>query len=303
MTDIRTRLSPDPGHDPRLEALYRNSAGAFESKFLDTRYRPPLRVDFSQTGNIDAQAFGELTMALQLSTARIARGLRFPSAENVRITRNDVGRSPLVPLGSFGGALLFAFPRPNIAEDGQEAFDLDAGYTLTEAAVKELVTVLPRSLDDRESIAVLTSQAVAVRSAVKTLADAIKTTGGVRLTLDLPQSDGHVDAVLSADQARGVDVALAGIRDRVTEETVKATLDGVRTQRRIFYLVRENGTELHGSLGPELMPQIREYLGRNVVARVQKVVQEDDAGRQKRAAYRLISLSIDRELEGLGTDS
>lgn len=296
--DLRSHLAPDAGHDPRLAALYRNSAAAFESKFLDERYNPPLRVDFSQAGNLDAQAFGKLTAALQVSTARIARGLLHPSSENVRINRNDVERAPLVPLGSFGGALLFSFPKQARTDRGQESWSFDHDYTLTEAAVKELVTVLPRSLDDTASIDVLPSQALAVRSAVRTLAEAIQDTGGVRMTLTLPRADGHVESVLTAAQARGVEAALAGTHDRVTEETVKATLDGVRTARRIFYLVRPSGTEIHGSMGPELMPQIRAYLGQPVVARIQKIVQEDDAGRQRRPVYRLLSLSVDQEIEG-----
>lgn len=301
VNDLRAQLGPEPGqHHPRLEALYRNSALAFEGKISGSAERPPLRVDFGRGSNIDARSFGELTSALQVSTARIARGLLYPAAENVRINQRDVDRAPLVPLGGFGGSLLFTFAKSSVIDRGQEAWPLDTDYTLTEAAVKELVSVLPRSIDDRESIDVLPSQAISVRSAVQSLAEAIKSTGGIRLTLDLPKSDEIVESVLSTDQARGVEDALSGTRNRVTEETVNAMLDGVRTQRRIFYLVRPTGSEIHGSVGPELLPQMREYLGRPVVARLQKVVVEDDAGRSRRPVYRLLSLTIDEQIEGFG---
>jgi hypothetical protein len=257
---------------------------------------PPLRLDFNAIGTIDALAFGAITTALQQSTATIAKGLLHPGADSVRRTRADIDRAPLVPLGSFGNSLLFSFPAPTIADHDQESWAMDTDYTLTEAAVKELVNVMPKSSDDHAAIEVLPAQAKAVRSAMKTLADAIKATGGIHLTLDLPKQDGRVESVLSGDQARSVDVALSGKRDRVSEETVDATLDGVRTQRRIFYLVKEDGVELHGPVGTELMPQIREYLGRKVTARLQKIVVEDDAGRQSRPVYRLLSLSVDQHM-------
>lgn len=45
------------------------------------------------------------------------------------------------------------------------------------------------------------------------------------------------------------------------------------------------------------MPQIREHLGRPVIARVQKVIHEDDAGRQRRPVYRLLSLTVDQTID------
>ncbi len=299
VSNIHSQLLPESGHNPRLAALYRNSALAFESKFLDSPYMPPLRLDFGAFGTVDAQAFGAITSALQQSTATIAKGLLHPGSDSVRRTQADIDRAPLIPLGSFGNSLLFSFPAPTITDRDQAAWAMDTDYTLTEAAVRELVSVMPKSLDDRDAIDVLPAQAKAVRSAMKTLADAIKTTGGIHLTLDLPKLDGRVESVLSGDQARSVDVALSGKRDRISEETVEATLDGVRTQRRIFYLVKEDGAELHGSVGSELMPQIREYLGRKVSARLQRIVVENDAGRQTRPVFRLLSLAVDRELDGV----
>ena len=276
--------------------MYRNSALAFESKFLATPFIPPLRLDFGAVGAVDAQAFGAITTALQRSTATIAKGLLHPGSDSVRRTKADIERAPLVPLGSFGNSLLFSFPEPTITDRDQQSWAMDTDYTLTEAAVRELVNVMPKNLEDRASIDVLPGQAKAVRSAMKTLSDAIATSGGIRLTLDLPKVDGHVESVLSGDQARSVSKALSGKRDRVAEETVTATLDGVRTQRRIFYLVRDDGTELHGPVGPELMPQIREHMGKRVTARLERIVVEDDSGRQTRPVFRLLSLSIDQEL-------
>jgi len=297
--DLPGALMPSGDHDPRLASMYRNSARAFASKFFDEHYVPPLRVEFGTIENADALSFGALTTALQISTAIIAKGLVFPAAESFRRTTQDVERAPLVPLGSFGNALMFAFPTPKLIEPGQASWNVDIDYTLTEAAVKELVTVLPKHLDDLASIDVLPAQAKAVRSAMKTLADAIKITGGIKVTLDLPRFDGHVESVLSSDQAKRVGSVLAGTRDRISEETVQATLDGVRTQRRLFYLVKDDGAEVHGPVGPELLPKIREYLGRRVTARLQRIVVEDDSGHQSRAVYRLLSLSLDEPLAPL----
>jgi len=297
VNELPASLMPDGEHDARLLAMYRNSARAFATKFYDEHFTPPLRVEFGDPANVDALAFGAITTALQLATAKIAKGLVFPGADSFRRTQQDVDRAPLVPLGSFGNALLFSFPTPTLIEPGQAEWDIDAGYTLTEAAVKELVTVLPKTLDDRASIDVLPAQAKAVRSAMKTLADAIRTTGGIKVILDLAKLDGHVESVLSSDQAKSVEIALSGKRDRLTEETVQATLDGVRTQRRIFYLVKSDGAELHGPVGPELLPRIREYLGRKVTARLQKIVVEDDAGHQSRPVFRLLRLDLDTELD------
>ena len=299
MTDIHSRLQPDPNHDPRLLAMYRNSAIAFESKFLTTPFSPPLRLDFGAYESINAQSFGAITIALQQSIATIAKGLLFPAGDSVSHTQTDIERAPLIPIGSFGNSLLFDFPSPTVTDPDQAAWAMDTDYTLTEAAVKELVNVMPKTSDDRTAIDVLPAQAKAIRSAMQTLADAIKTTGGIHLTLDLPKLDGRVESVLSGDQARSVDVALAGKRDLVSEETVDATLDGIRTQRRIFYLVKEDDTELHGPVGPELMPQIRELLGQRVTARLERIVVEDDAGRKSRPVFRLLALAIDQKLTGL----
>jgi hypothetical protein len=297
VSEIHSRLMPDPGHDSRLSAMYRNSAFAFESKFLDTAFMPPLRLDFGSQAVLDARAYGAITTALQKSTATIAKGLLYPAAAGVRQTRVDIARAPLIPMGSFGSSLLFTFPDPTVNDRDQQAWAVDTDYTLTEAAVKELVNVMPSNFDDRAAIDVLPSQAKSIRNAMKTLADAIKSTGGIHLTLDLPKLDGRVESVLSGDQARSVETALSGRENRVTEETVVATLDGVRTQRRIFYLVKDDGTEIHGSVGLELMPQIREHLGQNVAARLQRLVIEDASGRETRPVFRLLSLSVDEELQ------
>jgi hypothetical protein len=168
--------------------------------------------------------------------------------------------------------------------------------TLSERAVRELITMLPRSVDDDASLDAVLAQRPTVRNAVNDIANAVPSRAdGLDFHLT-PVSGDVIDSVLSAEQADVLKSSLSESRVDRRTITIRGRLDGVRTKRRIFYLEPESGGDIHGAVDLDLLEAVRINLNRQVVATLHEERITAFSGRRNQPLYRLISLESAPEL-------
>lgn len=280
--------------DSWLDELARASLRAAESKFGTSRHPALLRVQLVGAGVVDAYASATLTQALQDATAKVGHILRDPTTEATRATRSDRDRARLIPRGQSHGTFFFGFPEEQLppTKDLLTPFRV---ASLAEAAARELVEMLPQSVEDDPAVDAVLGQRQTVRSAINDLVVAVnRIQSGVALVMSSPGE--AVGSTLSTAHAEVLRESLEATRTDRRTITVKGVLDGVRTHRRIFYLEPETGPEIHGGIQPEQMPLIREYLGREVIATVEQVQIETRSGRRMRPTYLLRDLRQEEPL-------
>lgn len=273
--------------DTWLDDLARASLSAAEAKFSGQEH-PVLRVVLSGVRIIDAHDSYILTKAMQDATAKLGHIIRDPKTERSAALASDRARARLIQRGQTGNMIIFGFPEPevNAAEDSLAI----TAETLAERAARELVTVLPRSVDDDASLDAVLAQRPTVRNAVNDIAQAVpKRAGGLGFRL-VPVSGETIDSVLSVAQADVLKSSLGELRVDRRTITIRGRLDGVRTKRRIFYLEPESGPEIHGAVDLELLAAVRDNLDRQIVATLEEERIRTLTGRRNQPLYRLIRI-------------
>jgi hypothetical protein len=239
--------------------------------------------------DLDAYSSYILTKAVQDATAKIGHVLREPMTEVAAAYPGDRERARLLQRGQSGGLILFGFPAP-VTPSGNY-LSSRAGETLAERAVRELVSILPRSSDDDASLDAVLAQRPTLRNAVNDIVNAVpgKTE---RLDFQLTRGTGEViDSVLSADQAMALRSSLSETRREERRVVMTGRLDGVRTKRRIFYLETDSGAEIHGAIDIEQLEAVRENIDKNVVVILLEERFRTVTGRSSRPYYRLVSIA------------
>jgi len=273
--------------DSWLDKLARASLSAAEAKFSG-REAPLLRVVMSGIRAMDAHDSSQVTKAVQDATAKLGHIIRDPKTERSAAYPSDRARARLIQRGQSGNVIIFGFP-----EAAVEAEEIDLPITtetLAERAVRELVSVLPRSADDDASLDAVLAQRPTVRNAVNDIAQAVpKRAEGLGFHMT-PVSGEVIDSVLSAEQAGVLKVSLAESRVDRRAITVLGRLDGVRTRRRIFYLEPQSGAEIHGAVDLELMEAVRANLDRQIIATLEEERIRTLTGRRNQPLYRLIRI-------------
>ncbi|WP_219858755.1 hypothetical protein [Mycobacterium persicum] len=92
------------------------------------------------------------------------------------------------------------------------------------------------------------------------------------LELDLETSAEEIKSVLTRDRAAKL-LTFLGNRDTVEDtETVVGRLDGFRGTRRVFYLIKDDNSEIAGSIEGDLLSTVRNLVGTRVRARIDNSV-------------------------------
>jgi hypothetical protein len=273
--------------DTWLDDLARASLSAAEAKF--SRREPPiLRVVLSGTRTIDAHDSSLLTKAIQDATAKFGHIIRDPKTERSAAYPSDRARARLIQRGQAGNMIIFGFPDPEV--DGAGDSLAIAAETLAERAARELVTVLPRSVDDDASLDAVLAQRQTVRNAVNDIARAVpRRADGLGFRM-VPVSGETIDSVLSVAQADVLKSSLEETRVDRRTITIRGRLDGVRTKRRIFYLEPESGPEIHGAVDLELLGAVRDNLDRQIIATLEEERIRTLTGRRNQPLYRLVRI-------------
>ena len=121
------------------------------------------------------------------------------------------------------------------------------------------------------------------------LAIAAATSSGISLEISTRDLRGE-HAVIKADQARVLEENLDVPTTVTHSHSYEGVLDGMRTKRRLLYLITDAGDELSGAIADDLMHTLREYLGERVRATIETTAITPPKG-TTRAANRLFDVS------------
>ncbi|KZS83991.1 hypothetical protein B4U45_18655 [Mycobacterium persicum] len=164
-----------------------------------------------------------------------------------------------------------------------------------------MVETLRASTDDEESAKGILGAPRLLRLAIQDISNvaALVPEG---LELDLETSAEEIKSVLTRDRAAKL-LTFLGNRDTVEDtETVVGRLDGFRGTRRVFYLIKDDNSEIAGSIEGDLLSTVRNLVGTRVRARVSTTRWRAQNGRLGPKHYGLLDLMPAGELEAMFSD-
>lgn len=280
------RDAPREGWLDRLAAA---SLEAAEAKFGPAEPHPLLTVEL-QASEVDTWDTARVALAVQNATAKLGHLISDPKTNSAQSRRSYREAAPLIPRGQAGRTLFFGFPTATTGELHDPLFDMRVS-TLPERAVVDLVGLLPKGPEDYRALDAVLARRVTERSAINDLVRAVQETDS-GVTVSFRDHTGKTAAsVLLQDQAATLEDALRETSIDRREITLTGSLDGMRTQRRIFYLLGDDGREISGGVDTELLTEVREHIGDTVVATVEEVTSVEQSGKRSRPSYRLLRLT------------
>lgn len=271
--------------DTRLAMLRRTGLMVLRERFAPSA--PPLRVQISE--DLSVSALAHLTHAIQRATTLSAKALLEPQSDSIVLGKHIREMTPLVPRLQTGHMLLFGFPEPSVSANH---LDFQRPEHLAERAVREFLSVLPRDASDTDSLEALPARRSQFRAAVSAVARAVSdTSSSLSFSLRDDRGEESEEAVLTSEQTRRVPEVLKDSRIDSTPLTVEGLMDGMRTQRRVFFILEnETGKEYKGAIEEHQLEDVRDAINTQVRARLIKAVQVRADGSQGRPSYRLIGL-------------
>lgn len=276
--------------DPRRKrslGLALGSAYAAEAKFFPPQRRSRLRVALDSAGlPVSSASSAALTRAISDTTAML--GAYRASAKSTELpTRMHASyrdRYSLVAVGSVGNVIEFGFRRHSIDHDNDELHDISGFETVAEAAVRDLVELLPITGSDDAALDSVLSLPVTQRVGIGYLVKAVRDTS-LGVQLDMASAHGE----LSTAQAVVLSDALTEQRTATRTVTTLGVLDGLRTRRRIFYLDGSDRS-YQGSVDESVLQELPRYMGKPVEVTMEETVVQLANGRSGRPTYRLKSI-------------
>lgn len=258
---------------------------------------PPLRIEFGRGWTPTTLELSEISRALQDATAKVALLLLHQNQDKTRLSAEIRERAQLVPRGQSHNHIFFGFPDPVVAV-GDQTLPLGHVEHLSERAVRELMQVLPESPDDRAALDQLPGRRLALRAAVSTLAKVVQGSGD--LTIELASRTGTPEvSILTETQAREVPMLLSRQHEEIEQVVVEGVLDGMRTRRRLIYVIEPDdrgGLEYVGSIEPGQVDDVQKAVGQFVRARLTKTTRVRDDGSRSHATYALVSFDVPQAL-------
>ncbi|UGT90729.1 hypothetical protein [Mycobacterium ostraviense] len=257
-----------------------------------------LRVTILGADDIDSYTVGTVSRAFQNAVARVDKATRRPTSTALSLTRRDRERAELVQQAQVGNTVYFRVPAVPLSPGG---YDIGIQSGRAGAAIRELVETLPASADDEESAKGILGASRLLRLAVQDISNvaALVPEG---LELDLETSAEEIKSVLTRDRAAKL-LTFLGNRDTVEDtETVVGKLDGFRGTRRVFYLIKDDNSEIAGSIEGDLLSTVRNLVGTRVRARVSTTRWRAQNGRLGPKHYGLLDLMPAGEQEAMFSD-
>lgn len=286
----------DSTTDPRRQRSLRlalGSAVAAEGKFFPgRRHTSRLRVVVDAAGlPISSASSAKLTQAITDTTAMLGAYRASAQSPNLptRMHYSYRDRYSLVAVGSVGNVIEFGFRQFGSSTAEAPLFDVSDVETVTEAAVRDLVELLPVTASDDAALDSVLSLPVTQRVGLGYLVEAVRDT---RMGVSFDMTDGH--GQLSTTQAAVLSDALTEQRTNTRVLRLEGVLDGVRTRRRIFYLDADRS--YHGSVDEAVLPQLPRFMGQIVQVEMEETVVRQASGRSGNPTYRLISIDGEHPL-------
>lgn len=284
------------------DRLAKASLLAAEREYYGGGSAPLLRVTAHSKTAIDAYESATLLQSLQAAAGKIGHVLRDGATEVTSVMKVDRERAPLICRGQMGPTVFFSFPNPDVA-DQEEFPGLGPHRTLAEAAIHELLEILPSSPTDDLSLDAVLGQRVTLRSAVHHLVEAVQSNeSGLDLVLSSSGTSIH-SSMLTSAQADVLSDSLMETHEDIRIIEQDGVLDGMRSSRRVFYLQPDSGVDIHGAVDSSLLPDVQQYLGQRIHARLEASTIHKRSGRKSATTYRLLALApvaslFDDESEG-----
>jgi hypothetical protein len=271
--------------DTRLAMLRRTGLMVLRERFAPSA--PPLRIQVSE--DLSVTALAHLSHAIQQATSLSAKALLDPQSDSIVLGKHIRESTPLIPRLQTGHMLLFGFPEPEVSADH---LDFLRPEHLAERAVREFLAVLPQDANDNASLEALPARRSQFRAAVSAVARAVSDTdSSLTFTLRGDRNEESEEAVLTSEQTQRVPEILKDSRIDSTPLTVEGLMDGMRTQRRVFFILEnETGREYQGSIEEHQLEEVRDAINTQVRARLIKAVQIRGDGSHGRPSYRLLGL-------------
>jgi hypothetical protein len=265
--------------------------GAIMMAWTQVAGQPPaltdtLRVTLLGADDVDSYTIGTVSRAFQNAVARVDKATRRPNSAAVSPTRRDRERAELVQQAQVGNTMYFRVPAVPLPPGG---YDIGTQSGRAGAAIRELVEILPASADDEEAAKGILGAPRLLRLAVQDISSAA-TLVPEGLELDLETNSDEIKSVLTRDRATRL-LTFLGNRDTVEDtETVTGKLDGFRGTRRVFYLIKDDNSEIAGSIEGDLLTTVRNLVGMRVRAHVSTTRWRARNGRLGPKHYGLLSL-------------
>lgn len=283
---FRTHLRTTEFGQDRLSQLSKASLEAAEKKYFPGT-NPTLTVDVLGD-EVDAYVNARVSMALVESTAHFAKAAT-DSMNAPRITPKFRSSLGLRNLGSFGNRIILGFDQP-VSSTQDAILESDKALTLAESAAQTLTRVLPEDDNDDSSLDAAGGLLVPQRIGLHKLAEELESLNRkIGLSLQVRTGERLVGQ-LSATQAKVLSSSLSETRNESEHIEIYGVLDGMRTRRQLFFLDTQSGHSIYGTVDDELLPHLRQFIGRPVSAKltVYQPVRAD--GRRGRKSYRLTSI-------------
>lgn len=245
--------------------------------------RTSLEVQAPSRTRLTSKELSALTEHCSRAVASIGREIAEP-ARGGQLTSADYTRAPIYASHTATGTVLF-LASPEAPGMG----GMDNGLTTAEQSLERLVSLMPESAEDEHFAERVRSLRATSARAVSEVAAAAKANSG--LTMNLRGAHEVVDSVVTEDQAEYIADLLSDTSKKVTHLTVKGRLDGMRFKRRMFYLESGDDDEYPETIDEALVDEVKDLLGQEVTARLEKITYTSLAGRRSRPTYRLVGVA------------
>lgn len=267
--------------------LIRGSLLAAESKFYPPR-QAYLSVEILGA-EVEAYLSSEVALAVSDTAAYFAKAIDSPRAMNARISNSFRKKVGLKNLGSFGNRIVLGFTQP--ADDPDTPLiDESQLVTLGESSVRSLALSLPNDSEDDQSLDNALGLRPVERNGLFKLAETLsKFNRSVQLGLNVKDQE-TVGGILTASQASVLNESLKESSLETWKSDFSGRLDGMRSRRRQFFLELGDGTEIAGTIDPELIDKLPRYIDKQVNVRVVCQQPMYKNGRTGKVAYRLESI-------------
>ncbi|WLQ05056.1 hypothetical protein [Arthrobacter oryzae] len=273
-----------------LDRLAKASLLAAEREYYGRPESSLLKVTAINKSTVDAYESATLLRSLQAAAGKIGHVLRDGGTEVTSVLKVDRQRAPLICRGQVGSTVYFSFPEPDAPEQ-DEMPGLGPHRTLAEAAIHELLEILPSTSDDDRSLDAVLGQRMTLRSAISHLVEAVQSNeSGLGLTFTAAGSRSY-SSVLTSEQADVLSDALMASHEDIRIIEQEGVLDGMRSSRRVFYLQPDSGVDIYGAVDASLLPQVQQHLGQRIHARLEASTIQQRSGKKSTTTYRLLALT------------
>jgi hypothetical protein len=286
-------------NDPLVDAYRR---GAMEMALLEigatqVAPMPPLmdtfRVEVLGVARVPSGFAGAIAAGVQMATLQMDLALRKPEAAALRRQLPADPGTVVIQEGAVGNTLIFRAPAMVVEDE-----DLQMGPYPSRAshALRELMNVLPENSQDVGSFVRRIDRAPKLeRQAIHTMmALTLNSPNGLGFNLQSPETT--FQAVVNREGAQEIDTYLLDRSVVTIRETVIGLLDGFRGTRRVFYLIREDGREIAGSVDDRLLPTVQQLAGRRVRAELVATRWTSRSGKLGPKHYDLVKLEPDLDV-------